>query len=266
LSWQYNDRYFSLSVGTGTSTYFGELNSNNTINADFSLASIGLEARLLNRVGARIEGSYFLLKGDDQNAPDNSFEQQRNLSFRSRNLHFQFHAIYYLKPYQGDYYKRWIFDPYIFSGVGYMKYTPTAVLAGERYKLRDARTEGVDYKKWVTTVPVGIGGKFKVNEFLNVNLEVSYHFAFTDYLDDVSDSYALEFPNSTAELLSDRKDEVGILNQTQYDLIRPGERRGNPNDNDSFLQIMLKAEVFLPQNLFSGNNKKAIIKKPSAYD
>jgi len=265
LSWQYNDRYYSFSIGTGTSTYFGELNDPNIINADLSQVSVGLEARLLNRVGARIDGTYFILMGNDENAPDSSFQKQRNLSFRSRNLHFQFHLIYYLKPYQGDYYKRWTFDPYFFSGVGYLNYSPTAVLGGERYKLREARTEGVDYKKWVTTIPVGIGGKFKVNEFLNVNLEVSYHFTFTDYLDDVSDSYALEFPNSTSELLSDRKDEIGVINQTFYDQIQPGTQRGNPDNNDSFLQISLRAEIFLPPDLFSRKNK-AIIKKPSAYD
>ena len=104
LSWQYNDRYYSFSIGTGTSTYFGELNDPNIINADLSQISVGLEARLLNRVGARIDGTYFILMGNDENAADSSFQKQRNLSFRSRNLHFQFHLIYYLKPYQGDYY------------------------------------------------------------------------------------------------------------------------------------------------------------------
>lgn len=265
LSWQYNDRYFSFSIGTGSSTYFGELNERNSINDDLSQFSFGVEARLLNRVGARLEGAFFTLSGNDKNAPDSSFQRQRNLSFQSRNMHFQFHAIYYLKPYQGDYYKRWTFDPYLFTGVGYMKFTPTAELGGERYKLREARTEGVDYKKWVTTIPIGMGGKFKVNEFLNVNLEISYHYAFTDYLDDVSDSYAMEFPNTTSELLADRKDEIGVINPEYYDQIQPGARRGDPDTNDSFLQISLKLEIYLPPDLFSRKNK-AIIKKPSAYD
>ncbi|WP_370087207.1 DUF6089 family protein [Ekhidna sp.] len=264
LSWQFNDRYFSFSIGTGTSTYFGELNYNKSINDDLSQISAAIEARLLNRIGARIDASYFTLSGADRNAADSSFQRQRNLSFNSRNLHFQLHTIYYLKPYQGDYYKRWNFDPFLFSGVGYLKYNPTAELGGERYLLREARTEGVDYKKWVTTIPVGVGAKFKVNEFLNVNAEVSYHFTFTDYIDDVSNTYAMEFPNSTAELLSDRKDEVGVTNPEYYDQIQPGSPRGNPDNNDSFLQISIRAEIFLPPDLFSRKNK-AIIKKPSAY-
>lgn len=265
LSWQFNDRYFSLSLGTGASTYFGELNSKNSISNDISQINLGIEARLLNRIGARIDVSNFTLAGNDSNAADSSFQRQRNLSFSSRNLHFQFHTIYYLKPYQGDYYKRWAFDPFLFTGVGYLKFNPTADLGGETYSLREALTEGIEYKKWITTIPVGIGAKFKANEFLNVNLEVSYHFTFTDYLDDVSNSYATEFANATAELLSDRKEEVGVVNQTFYDQIVPGGARGNPDNNDSFLQISIKAEIFLPQNLFSRKNKKAIIKKPSAY-
>ncbi|SNS83521.1 hypothetical protein SAMN05421640_1442 [Ekhidna lutea] len=264
LSWQFSDRYFSFSLGTGTSTYFGELNANNTISDDPSQISLGIEARLLNRIGARIEGSYFTLKGNDANAPDSSFQRQRNLSFQSKNLHGQLHIIYYLKPYQGDYYKRWTFDPYLFGGVGYMRFEPTTELGSERYSLREAQTEGVEYKKWVTTIPAGVGGKFKINEFLNVNIEASYHFAFTDYLDDVSNTYATEFSSTTARLLSDRKDEIGVTNPDFYDQIQPGASRGNPNNNDSFLQLSVKAEIFLPSDLFTGKNK-AIIKKPSAY-
>lgn len=264
LSWQFKDRYFSFSIGTGTSTYFGELNSRNSINDNLSQVNFGIEARLLNRVGARIDASYFTLSGDDRNAADSSFQRQRNLSFSSRNIHFQLHAIYYLRPYQGDYFKRWSFDPFVFSGVGYMKFNPTAELGGETYLLREALTEGVEYKQWVTTIPVGIGAKFKANEFLNVNLEVSYHFTFTDYIDDVSNTYATEFANSTAQLLSDRKEEVGVVNPTFYDQIQPGATRGNPDDNDSFLQISIRAELFIPPNLFSRKNK-AVIKKPSAY-
>lgn len=250
-------------MGTGTSTYLGELNYNNSINDDLSLFNLGVEARLLNHVSARLEGSLFSLSGDDKNAPDSTFQRQRNLSFQSRNIHFQFHTIYYLKPYQGDYYKRWFFDPYLFSGAGYMKYNPTANLGGENYKLRDAQTEGIEYKKWVATVPIGLGAKFKANEFLNINLEVSYHFTFTDYLDDVSNTYATEFANTTAELLSDRKEEVGVVSPEFYDQILPGTPRGNPDDNDRFLQISIKAEIFLPPDLFSGKNK-AILKKSSA--
>jgi len=264
LSWQFNDRYFSLSVGTGSATYFGELNSSNKINDKFSQLSAGIEARLLNHIGARIELSYLTLEGSDKNAPDSSFQRQRNLSFESRNFQAHLAGIYYIKPYRGDYYKRWVFDPYVVAGAGYLFYNPATKLGEERFLLREAQTEGVDYKKWAFTIPFGAGAKFRVNEFLNINFELLYHFTFTDYLDDVSNTYATEFSSSTAELLSDRKDEVGVINPEFYDQIQPGSRRGDSSDNDRFLLISIKAEVFIPPGIFSGKDK-AVIKKPSAY-
>ncbi|MBC6401939.1 MAG: outer membrane beta-barrel protein [Ekhidna sp.] len=255
LSWKFNDRYFSFYVGTGTSTYFGELNANNEINDRPSLFTSGIEARLLSRVGARIELSYLSLSESDRNAPDSSFQRQRNLSFESNNYHAHFGLTYYIKPYQGDYYKRWIFDPYLIAGIGYLKYNPAAKLSGERFLLREAQTEGVSYRKWSLTVPFGIGAKFRVNEFLNINAEVLYHLAFTDYLDDVSNTYATEFNSSTADFLSDRKDEVGVLNPTFYDQIGPGATRGSPDEDDRFMLMSIKAEIFLPPNLFSGKEK-----------
>ena len=264
MSWRFTDRYFSVSVGTGSASYFGELNYDGTINKTPSLFTVGIEARLLNHVGARLEAHALKLSGSDTNSPDSTFQKQRNLSFESRNFQFQLTGIYYIKPYQGDYHKRWIFDPYLVGGIGYMFYSPTAQLGGERLPLREAMTEGVNYDKWVFTIPFGAGAKFRVNEFLNMNLEVLYHITFSDYLDDVSSTYATEFPNSTAELLSDRKDEVGVISPEFYDQIGPGTRRGNPSNKDRFMLISIKAELFIPPDLFSRKNQP-VIKKPSAY-
>lgn len=253
-----------MSIGTGSASYFGELNYNNNINRQFSLLSLGLEARLLNKVSSRIEINYLTLEGSDSNAPLNTFERQRNLSFESRNFQARLDWIYYLKPYKGDYFKRWIFDPYLVAGVGYIQYNPAAILSDERFLLREALTEGENYNKWAFTVPLGVGVKFRINEFLNVNFELLYHLAFTDYLDDVSKSYASEFNSTTAEFLSDRKDEVGVITESFYDQIVPGARRGDSTNNDSFLLIGIKAEIFIPPGLFSGRDK-AVLKKPSAY-
>lgn len=250
LSWKYNDRYFSANIGTGSASYFGELNAKKSINNNFSMASIGLEARLLSKIAARFEVGYISLNGSDANAPNDSFERQRNLSFESRNFQIRLDGIYYLKPYKGDFYKRWAVDPYVLSGVGYLQYNPAARLGDERFLLREARTEEVDYKKWAFTLPLGAGLKFRVNEFLNVNFEVIYHFTFTDYIDDVSTTYGESFDSFTAEFLSDRKDEIGVINAEFYDQIEPGATRGDSSKNDSFLTIGIKAEFFVPPNLF----------------
>lgn len=251
LSWKFNDRYFSVTAGTGSATYFGELNNSNSINNNISQLNVGIEARLLNRLGARIEATYFTLNGTDKTAPDSSFQKQRNLSFKSRNFQVQLNTIHYLKRYQGDYYRRWIFDPYLVTGVGFLNFNPTAELSGETYLLRDAKTEGVDYKKWTVTIPAGIGAKFKINDFTNVNFEITYNFTFTDYLDDVSKNFATDFASSTSELLSNRKNEIGVVNPEIYDQMIPGSRRGDSSNKDSYLLISIKAEFFIPPSFFA---------------
>ncbi len=242
-------------MGTGVSTYYGELNSNNSFNDRLSQLNAGIEARLLSRLSARVEATYYTLRGTDSSAPDSSFQKQRNLSFNSRNFQIQLNAVCYLRKYSGDYYTRWQIDPYVYSGIGYTFFNPTAELGGETFSLREARTEGVTYKNQAWNVPIGMGIKFKVNEFANIIFDIAYHLAFTDYLDDVSNTYALDFPNSTAELLSDRKDEIGVINQEFYDQITPGSSRGNPSDNDSYLLVSLKLELFIPPNLFTKSTK-----------
>lgn len=255
LSWKYNDRYFTASIGTGTSSYFGELNFENTLNDNLSLISAGAEVRLLTHVGARIDAAYFTLEGADSNAPDSSFQKQRNLSFNSNNFQIQLTGSYYFKTYRGDYFKRWAFDPYAFTGIGYVYYSPRASLGGESIPLRPLKTEGETYRKWTFAIPIGIGGKFRVNNFTNLVFEVSYHYTFTDYLDDVSNNYGTAFESTTGELLSNRKDEIPLVNQEAYDQQIPGAPRGDNASNDSFLMIRVKGEFYLPPNFFSKKKK-----------
>lgn len=250
LSWRFKDRYFSVSLGTGTSTYYGELNARNRVNGRLSLLSAGLEARLLKKVGARVDVNYFTLEGADKHAGGRSFQKQRNLSFHSRNVQVQLQGIWYFKSYRGNYSRRWFFDPYLFSGVGYLYYYPTADLAGETFSLREVRTEGVSYRKWTLTIPMGVGVKFRINSLSNVQFEVSYHSTFSDYLDDVSGIYPHAYESGTAALLSDRKDEVGVIDTEFYDRIVPGSPRGDPSDEDRFLLLNLRLEWFIPADLF----------------
>ena len=253
LSWKFNDRYFSLSAGTGAVTYFGDLNSTNKINGRIKLSTLGLEARLLSHVSARIEGSYYTMDGSDSRAEDGSFEQQRNLSFTSRNLEGNFQLIYYLKSYSGDYFSRWQWDPYIGTGIGITSYNPYTELLGEKYFLRQVATEpDKKYGKTTLIVPITAGIKFKVNDFTNLIFEVGFRYTTTDYLDDVSTTFPEIYPNFTIEQLSNRRDEINVVNQSAYDALVNGAKRGDSKAHDTYLFVSLKAEIFLPKNLLSG--------------
>lgn len=249
LSWKYQDRYYSASLGVGSATYFGELNFSGKLNSSVTYLSAGLEARLYNHFGARLDIGFISLSGTDALAPSDSFQRQRNLSFESNNFHAYLAATYYIRPYRGDFHKRWKLDPYLVAGFGYLFYNPATVFDDQRYLLREAQTEGVSYRRWTPTIPFGVGIKCRLTEFINLNVEAIYNITFTDYLDDVSNTYGTSFDSSTAEFLSNRKEEVGVLNDTYYQM-QPGTMRGNPSDDDHFLVLSVKVEFFVPNGLF----------------
>jgi hypothetical protein len=248
-----------MQLGSGHSLYFGELNTNYKVQSKPSVGSVALEARLLNKLSARIEGGYYFLKAGDYNADPNSFERQRNLSFFSNNVEGTIQSVWFLKPYGGDFYRRWLIDPYIALGIGLTSYNPKTKFNGTTYELRPLQTENLTYGKTSLIIPAGLGIKLKVTDFINLNMELSYRHTFTDYLDDVSSNYPDIQVDNTRSLIINRKNEIDIVNPTAYQQLVPGSKRGNPNYNDKYLLLSYRLEFFIP------NNKGPVLKKPSAY-
>lgn len=256
LSWQLNDRYFSAQAGFGFASYRGELKHNGSIQNEVSNLSLGLEARLLSKLSARLEVGRYSIRGHDKHAPDSSFSRQRNLSFHSANYEVSLQGIFYMKKYRGDYYKRHKIDPYLMAGIGTTFISPKARLGGTDYALYDIKTEDKDYSRFTMIVPVGAGLKWKVNPFINFTTEITYRFTLSDHLDDVSGSYPQSYPDLSTELLSNRKDEVGVINQEAYDQLVPGNPRGDAQDKDAYLFLNLKFEMFLPPGMFQGKRNR----------
>ena len=89
--------------------------------------------------------------------------------------------------------------------------------------------------------------------------EFAFRYTFTDFLDDVSTVYPETTGDNIFSSLSNRKGEVGIINQAAYDRQVAGQPRGTPDNNDHYYFINLKIEVFLP------NRNGPLFRKPSAY-
>lgn len=263
LSWQLNDRYFSVQIGTGTSTYYGDLKHDSHIRRSLTNLNIGVEARLLSKVSARAQATFYNINGSDKKAKDSTFAQQRNLSFYSKNWDFNLNAVFYLNEYKGDYFKRLNIEPYLFAGIGFTHFNPKANIFEETITLADYQTEGEDYSQIALIAPFGMGLKFKINTFMNFNLEASYRYVFSDYLDDVSSKYSSSYPDFTTELIANRKDEIPVVNQNAYDnILVGGGKRGNSSNNDAYLFLNFQLEFYLPPDLFSGENP--LFKKTSA--
>lgn len=260
------DRKFIASVGTGTSSYFGELsNDNDYMDAKLNF-NVGLQYFVTDRIGARAEVTWFQLSGDDAEANDPQ-RVRRNLSFVSNNYEINIAGIINLFPKGQRYYQRRPFNVYGFVGIGLMYFNPKAEVpstysgaeAGSKVALRPLKTEGVEYARFTPVIPYGLGVKMKMGPFFNVAVEFGARKTFSDYLDDVSTT--VQDPNSfdsdLARVMSDRSTELeGVDNPRAT-----GAVRGNPDTKDAYMIANFKLEYYLsPLGIFKGGNN--LNKKP----
>ena len=242
-------RSLILTVGTGTSSYFGEL----TNDGDYLQANpnfhAGLQYYVSSKIGIRSELSWFQLSGSDAKATVESGRRPRNLSFSENNFEISAVGIYNFYRQGKSFYQRPAFNIYAFGGVGLLYFNPTTIYNGNKVQLAPQHTELVSYSLVQPVIPFGLGMRFKVGPFMNLAFEGGFRKTFTDYLDDVSTVHhdASKFPTSLAYALSDRGPEVG------YPASPDGYIRGNPKSNDAYFLFSVKIEYYLPVNFFQGN-------------
>ena len=243
-----------FSVGTGTSSYFGELkNDGDYIDAKPNV-NLGLQVFLNRRISARAEITWFQLSGTDTKA--NSDRVERNLSFKANNYEINFAGLINLTPHGRRYYQRPNLNVYAFAGIGMIYSNPTAEYQGQTVSLRELQTEGKSYSAFQPVIPFGLGLRIKSGPYFNVVIEGGYRLTFTDYLDDVSikrypDPASLSSDLSRA--LSDRRRE----RDPDYPIVPNGGVRGNPTTNDGYFLLNIKLEFYLPSDFFLGGSSQS---------
>lgn len=182
------------------------------------------------------------LTADDANS---SFDilKQRNLRFFSPLIDANLRTEWY--PFAAKAEFQQVILPYVSLGASFFSFNPQAVYRGEIYELQPLTTEGQGlesfpdrkpYQLYNGSILTGVGVKFLLNEDITIGIDVSANYTFTDYLDDVSTTYAnydeLAFSNSlVAADISYQVDDFFDINQTTP---LPNTRRGNPSVNDWF--------------------------------
>ena len=243
-----------FSVGTGTSSYFGELkNDGDYIDAKPNV-NLGLQIFLNRRISARAEITWFQLSGTDTKA--NSDRVERNLSFKANNYEINFAGLINLTPHGKRYYQRPNLNVYAFAGIGMIYSNPTAEYQGQTVSLRELQTEGISYSAIQPVIPFGLGLRIKSGPYFNIVIEGGYRITFTDYLDDVSikrypDPASLSSDLSRA--LSDRRRE----RDPDYPIVPNGGVRGNPTANDGYFLLNIKLEYYLPSDFFLGGSSQS---------
>jgi len=244
-------------ISAGAAHYFGDLNPNGHINRPNMALGAFFRKNFGNYVALRISGHYAYLGYADKYNATNSFEYRRNLSFNTNIWEIALQGDFnFFKYVPGDPYFR--FTPYITFGVGAFNYDPYAYYQGQKVYLRPLGTEGQGsalyptrkpYGTMAACFPLGVGVKYSINRQMNLGFEIVYRFTTTDYIDDVSTTYAPDaqtqfLPNGQPTLwyaLQDRSYETGTAIGIK------GRQRGYANQKDSYVM----AELSLSFNLTS---------------
>lgn len=161
-----------IEIGAGV----GAMNYKGDISPDFhpSFARLGANVsfrynltKMITFKSSILVGSIY---GDDTQVSD-SFNQLRGQTFKTGINEFSLTTEYNFFDYRYNrYHKDW--TPYVFAGLGAMKFSP-----------RD--TPVSDYKTLQMVIPFGVGIKYNISGPWNLNLEFGTRKTFTDYLDNL---------------------------------------------------------------------------------
>ena len=244
-------------ISLGAAHYFGDLNTRSGLNRAKPAVGIFFRKQFGNYVGLRVAAHYAQLGYSDIYSK-NEYQKTRNLSFNTNiweiTLQGDFNFFKFL-PGDPDH----SFTPYVTLGAGVFSYDPYAYLNGKKEFLRPLGTEGQNvgylgrkqYSTMAVCIPFGVGIKYNIAPKVNMSLEACYRFTTTDYLDDVSTTYAgaglklgtgtdiNSFPDgpggvvSVAKQLQDRSLEVDPDNPIGY----AGRQRGWSKQKDQYVIV-----------------------------
>ncbi|MBX9732653.1 MAG: outer membrane beta-barrel protein [Chitinophagaceae bacterium] len=181
---------------TGLATYFGDLKEKaKLIDQSSPFFNLGLSYNITDQILGRFDFSIMTLKADDR-FNTRSDLVARNLNFKTTLWETNFTIQYdFLNMNSEDYF----LSPYVFAGFGLMHMNPwTYDRNGVKRFLRGYHTEGQglpsyperkEYNLFNFQIPFGAGIKYAINENVNVYVELAFRKLFTDYLDDVGNTY-----------------------------------------------------------------------------
>lgn len=238
-----------LGFTAGAAHYFGDLNPKAGIKAAKPAVGIYYRKYFNDYVGARVHFRYMQLGYSDV-YNSSEFERRRNLSFNTNVFELAVQGDFNFFRFEpgSDVYR---FSPYLTLGASAFHYNPYAYYNGQKYFLQPMKTEGQGSSRFPERKPyqlfsyaylIGGGVKYNLNRRLNIGLEVLFRFTQTDYLDDVSTTYAgIDiFPtkpdgsNTLAAILQDRSTATGVT-----PIGERGRQRGNSRDRDQFATLEL---------------------------
>ncbi|NLH33695.1 MAG: hypothetical protein GX470_07175 [Lentimicrobium sp.] len=229
-----------IGIFGGGSYYLGELNPGRQFLMTNPAYGGLIRFNLNDRMAFRGELIHGVVSGDDAVSKENEL---RNLRFTSTinelSILFEFNYLEYFTGSQIHY-----FSPFLYCGPALFTFNPKAKFRNEWILLRDIGTEGQminendnRYNLISFAFAFGIGFRYSFSHRLGFTAEWGMRKTFTDYLDDISKNYYVDFNNLNPDDISLEK----MLSDPSPIKHQPGMQRGNPQNNDwySFVGITL---------------------------
>ncbi len=238
-----------LGITGGVTYYIGDINPYKHYPARTKpMGGLLFRYNFGSRYAVRAQALYGTLEAFDSDSPD-SLQQLRNLSFRANIFELALLGEINFFHYRagGKDGKSW--TPFVFAGLCYFRANPRAQLDNTWYDLQPLGTEGQGgtsedgggnlYKVDQVGIPFGAGLKFALGKRVDLQLEWGLRRTFTDYLDDVSGTYAdPEQLNPLAAELSDPSLDAAVTDRT-------GQARGDTQTRDWYQYTGLSLSVLL---------------------
>jgi opacity protein-like surface antigen len=226
-----------IGIAVGTSYYIGDINPTRHFGGRLNVGG-GLNYRnnFDKRWALKAGFQYHNIEAYDSDSPD-LWQQNRNLHFRTELMEGTIQMELNFWDYQiGN--KNDRFTPYLFAGMAFTYFKPTAEFNGNVFELRTLGTEGQGvpggpkgYRTNTVALPFGAGFKFNIISIIAISVEWGMRKTYTDHLDDVSGKYfnpiALEEINGRLSMeLADRR----IVKEGPFE--NAGTQRGDPTVKD----------------------------------
>jgi opacity protein-like surface antigen len=264
LSLTVNAQRLNADLYAGIANYNGDLQGKRlSFNNAGPALGLGLSYNITNKLAIRGAATYLKISGSDASGDANKNAPGfRNLSFKSSVWEAQLAFEYTFL----DLEERSI-SPYIFAGVAAFHFNPYANdSAGNKVFLRSLATEGqglpqypdkVLYKNNQFAIPFGGGFKFALNSRTQLGIELGLRKLFTDYLDDVSGTYAdssilaaARGPQAAAFAFRGRELNAGAAYPAE------GAIRGNPKNKDWYYTTGIKLSYNLGTGSGNGGSRR----------
>ena len=224
---------WEIGVAAGGAGYIGDLNQNNPLQISGFNGGVFVKRNFTSHIGVRLNYTYGQIQANDANSNNQQFVD-RNINFKtalnegSALLDFNFF------DYQITGGNR-RFTPYLFAGVGFVNFKPTAKYNGVKYQLEGLKTEGQEnpYPNIVLTIPYGGGLRYNYKDTWSIFTEIGYRTALTDYIDDVSGVY----PENPV-IVGNRPNQIDLANPSSVPGVGVfGTQRGDFRKRDTYLSV-----------------------------